>query len=96
MPHDVEQMALRHGHSHCQVQAANATDAGMLQKVHRSLSAKAKPLLVLTGMRLRNDPDAHAAHELVPLQLQPHAHKQSLRSGSLSLDPLLQAGRLQL
>ena len=79
----------------CNMQAKGVTGDGMLQKLQRSVSAKATPLLALAGIAQPLEQNEQGTHELVPLK----AKLQQLDlapSGSQSIEPLLQAGGLKL
>ena len=66
----------------------------MMQKLQRSVSAKATPLMALAGMAPPNAQDAHATHKPLPLKsvLRQELQLASAQSGSQSIEPLLQAG----
>ena len=72
-------------------QAEGAAGAGMLQKLQKTVSSKATPLLALAGMA---QADAPTTQELLPLKsvLRQELQLSSLKSGSQSIEPLLQAG----
>ena len=74
------------------MQAKGAAGDGVLQKLQRSVSAKATPLLALAGMAQSSAQEQQATHELVPLKtaLQQDMRTSSAQSLGQSLRPLLQ------
>lgn len=77
------------------MQAKGTAGDGMLQKLQRSVSAKAAPLLALAGMAQPNVQDIPATHELLPLKavLRRELQLDTMQSGSQSIEPLLQTGK---
>ena len=76
------------------MQATGPKGGSALQKLQKSVSAKAAPLLALAGIAPVSPQDSSASHELLPLKevLRRELQLQSLPSGSQSLEPLFKAG----
>lgn len=73
------------------LQEGGAAGVGVLQKLQKTVSSKATPLLALAGMA---QADAPTTQELLPLKsvLRQELQLNTLKSGSQSIEPFLLTG----